>query len=89
MGDSPFSATDPVTLPATFREAYSAVTPFDEEAGPYAGPTYDAFNLLWQALTLAEETAGEINRATVQDALVGLEYQGLTGTVYQPPLSQP
>lgn len=83
-GASPFSPFDPAGLPDGFREAYEAVTPFDETAGPFAGPTYDAFGLLRLALAQAEESTGRIDRASVQDALVGLEYEGVTGVVYQP-----
>jgi ABC-type branched-subunit amino acid transport system substrate-binding protein len=83
-GSAPLAAADPATLPAAFRDAYAAVSPFDEVAGPFAGPTYDAFNLLWAALAQAEETAGRMDRASVQNALLGLEYAGLTGSVRQP-----
>jgi len=83
-GGFPFAPTDPATLPPAFVAAYEAVTPFDETPGPYAGPTYDAFGLLWLALAQAEETGGGITRATVQEALRGLEYTGVTGTVFQP-----
>ena len=83
-GASPFAAADPAALPPAFVAAYEGVTPFDETPGPYAGPTYDAFALLWAALAQAEETGGGITRATVQEALRGLEYQGMTGTVFQP-----
>lgn len=84
MGEPPLAATDPQVLPAEFLEAYATVTPFDEVAGPFAGPTYDAFGLIWQALAMAEENNGAITRATVQEALGSLEYQGITGEVYQP-----
>jgi ABC-type branched-subunit amino acid transport system substrate-binding protein len=84
MGTSPFSPVDPAGLPVEFQEAYAAVTPFDEIAGPFAGPTYDAFGLLGKALAVAEESTGDISRASVQEALGGLKYQGLTGEVYQP-----
>ncbi len=83
-GAPPFAAADPTALPAEFVTAYEQVTPFDETPGPYAGPTYDAFGLLWAALAQAKETGGELSRASVQQALRGLEYQGVTGTVYQP-----
>ena len=83
-GAPPFAAADPDALPAAFVAAYEGVTPFDETPGPYAGPTYDAFALLWLALAQAEETGGGITRATVQEALRGLEYEGMTGTVFQP-----
>lgn len=84
LGRPPFAPFDPLVLPAEFREAYAAVTPFDEIAGPFAGPTYDAIGLLREALAEAEETTGTITRASVQDALGGLKYQGVTGEVYLP-----
>jgi len=83
-GAPPFAAHDPAGLPDDFRDAYAAVTPFDEEAGPYAGATYDAFGLLWLALAEAEQSPGGITRSSVQAALPGLEYEGVTGTVYRP-----
>lgn len=83
-GAPPFAAADPAALPPAFIAAYEGVTPFDETPGPYAGPTYDAFALLWLALAQAEETGGGITRATVQEALRGLEYAGMMGTVFQP-----
>ncbi len=83
-GAPPLAATGPAALPPDFVAAYEQVTPFDERPGPYAGPTYDAFGLLWAALAQAEESGGELSRASVQQALRGLEYRGVTGTVYQP-----
>ena len=83
-GAPPFAAANPAALPPAFVAAYEKVTPFDETPGPYAGPTYDAFGLLWAALAQAEERGGELSRASVQQALRGLEYRGVTGTVYQP-----
>lgn len=83
LGRPPFERFDPDALPAAFLEAYAAVTPFDEVAGPYAAPTYDAFWLLFTALEVAE-TEGQISRESVAAALEGLQYQGLTGTVSRP-----
>ena len=83
-GAPPFAPFDPANLPADFLTAYEAVTPFDETGGPHAGPTYDAFGLLLAALAQAEQSGGGITRATVQEALVGLEYEGVTGMVYPP-----
>ena len=60
---------DPAALPADFRAAYEAVTPFDETPGPYAGPAYAAFQQLWQALAEAKENAGIIDRTAVSAAL--------------------
>ncbi len=73
MGAPPFMPTDPATVPPEFLAAYAALTPFDEVAGPFAGPTYDAFGLLRAALAKAEESTGRITRASVQEALGGLE----------------
>lgn len=84
LGQPPFVETDPAALPAAFLADYEAVTPFDEVAGPFAGPTADAFALLWQALALSEESTGDITRVSVQDALRGIEYEGMTGKVYLP-----
>jgi ABC-type branched-subunit amino acid transport system substrate-binding protein len=62
----PLLATaDPNTLSAEFIGRYEAITPFDETAGPYAGPTYEAFQQLWAAMRLAYEQEGEISRAGV------------------------
>lgn len=83
VGEAPLEASDPSELPAAFRARYAAVTPFDEVAGPHAGATYDALQLIFDALEIAEAN-GEITRAGVATALDGLQYQGLTGTVYQP-----
>lgn len=83
-GVTPFTMADPERLPAAFHQAYEAVTPFDETAGPYAAPAYDAFQLLRSALEESEENGRPISRDTVTIALSGLEYEGLTGVVYQP-----
>lgn len=84
MGVPPFGSSAPAALPVTFRQAYEAVTPFDEVAGPYAGATYDAFQLLWQALEKGKGTQTTLDRAAVANGLTGLEYDGLTGTVFVP-----
>jgi ABC-type branched-subunit amino acid transport system substrate-binding protein len=81
MGSAPFTTYNPANLSADFKAANEAVTPFDEVAGPYAGSTYDAFNLLWLALAQASEN-GRITRQSVATGLQGLEYEGLTGVVY-------
>jgi ABC-type branched-subunit amino acid transport system substrate-binding protein len=82
-GTGPFAEVDPAAYPASFRDAYAAVTPFDEVAGPYAGPAYDALHLIFKGLELAK-TTGEINRGSVAGAIEGLQYEGLTGPVYWP-----
>lgn len=84
MGETPFAPVSPDSLPPEFLGAYEAITPFDEIAGPFAGPTFDAMGLVRLALAEAEESTGGISRASVQEALDGLKYQGLTGEVYLP-----
>lgn len=84
MGETPFAPVSPNSLPPEFLGAYEAITPFDEIAGPFAGPTFDAMGLVRLALAEAEESTGSISRASVQEALDGLKYQGLTGEVYLP-----
>ncbi len=83
-GAPPFGQHDPASLPTDFIQAYEAVTPFEETAGPNAGSAYDAFQLLWLALDKAAQDNHELSRQSVAAALSGLQYQGLTGTVYQP-----
>lgn len=73
IGPEPFAPVDPVTLSPEFIAAYEAVTPFDEQAGPYAGPTYAAFQQIWAALAEAERTGGVIDRNSVREALLALE----------------
>jgi ABC-type branched-subunit amino acid transport system substrate-binding protein len=68
-GEEPLAATDPALLPPEFIEAYEEVTPFDETPGPYAEPTYDAFQLLFQAFADAQGSGGQINRQSVLTAL--------------------
>ncbi len=75
MGAPPFGPTDPATLPADFVARYTAVTPFDEQPGPYAASTYAAFQRLWQALEQAEQQHGRLDRATVAEGLSAVEYR--------------
>jgi ABC-type branched-subunit amino acid transport system substrate-binding protein len=83
-GKMPFGEYDPNLLSANFIQAYEAVTPFEETAGPYAASAYDAFQLLWLALDNAAQDGQELSRSSVAAALPDLQFQGLTGTVYQP-----
>jgi hypothetical protein len=72
-GEDPYLAVDPAQLPADFVDAYTAVTPFDEVPGPYAGPAYEAYQSLWNLLAQAEERHGAITRETVTKTLGELE----------------
>lgn len=81
LGTPPFSEQDPATLPTDFQIAYNAITPFEETAGVYAAATYDAMQLLFRAMAASPE---KISRTSVTNGLAGLQYDGLSGTVYQP-----
>ena len=81
-GEAPFDTAVPSQYPDSFRQAYTSVTPFNETPGPYAAPAYDAFQLILLALDTAG-TEGNMTRASVAAALANLEYEGLTGIVYQ------
>jgi ABC-type branched-subunit amino acid transport system substrate-binding protein len=83
-GKTPLGAVDPASLPDDFRQAYAAVTPFDEEAGPYAQSGYDSINLILAAMAVAWQKNGTIDRQGVASALSELTYEGLTGPVSQP-----
>ncbi|MDX1613887.1 MAG: ABC transporter substrate-binding protein [Candidatus Promineifilaceae bacterium] len=67
-----------------FRSDYQAVTPFDEQAGPYAGPAYDGMYLIIEAMRTAWQEHGRINRQTVLEALERATVDGVTGPVYKP-----
>lgn len=84
LGNPPFMPQDPALLPIDFQTAYNAVTPFQETAGPYAAATYDAMQLLFQAMAASEAATGAISRDSVTNALTALKYDGLVGTVYLP-----
>ena len=86
-GVFPLPAAPPERLPASFHDAYTAVTPFDEQPGPYAGAAYDAFQLLFAALARAAQSSpvgGSVDRAAMTPALANLEIMGFHGPVYQP-----
>lgn len=68
-GESPYQPTDPADLEPDFIERYTAVTPFNEQPGPYAEPTYAAFQTLWKIFEDTNKHTGSINRGSVQQAL--------------------
>jgi ABC-type branched-subunit amino acid transport system substrate-binding protein len=72
-GEDPYLPSDPGKLPADFITAYTAVTPFDETPGPYAGAAYDAFQSLWRLLEETQKKQGSITRSHVQKTFQELE----------------
>ncbi len=68
-GHPPFTPVSPTTLSADFHARYEAVTPFDETAGPFAAPAYDAFQFIWEAMRRATAEYGQINRQTMSQIL--------------------
>lgn len=53
LGQEPYMRGDPAGWPPTFLEAYANLTPYDETAGPYAYPTYQA---MYAAFALLAQT---------------------------------
>jgi ABC-type branched-subunit amino acid transport system substrate-binding protein len=49
-------------ISAEFRAAYNAVTPFEEQPGPNAVSTYDAFQRLFEGMAQTAVEHGTINR---------------------------
>ncbi len=88
-GSAPFGAADPGAYPPEFSEAYSEITPFDEEAGPYAGAGYDAFYLAVTAMDLVQKQDRTIRRERVGQILNELVYDGITGPVSAPTATFP
>ncbi len=84
LGQAPFIPFPIDRLPPEFVANYEAVTPFDETAGEYAGPTYDAFALIW-AIIGGENTAVVPTRANLAQQLPNHHFNGITGTVYYQP----
>jgi ABC-type branched-subunit amino acid transport system substrate-binding protein len=66
MGVGP---TDQMELSPELIEKYTAVTPFDEQPGPYAAATYAAFQQLWQTLADVEQRHGRLDREAVRGAV--------------------
>jgi ABC-type branched-subunit amino acid transport system substrate-binding protein len=83
-GEVPFVETEASNLPAEFLAAYAAVTPFEEVAGQYAAPAYDAFYLLFEAMEQITADGRPITRQTIDEALQNTHYEGITGEVYRP-----
>lgn len=84
MGQPPLGMFVPAQLPTSFREKYAAITPFEEQAGEYAGTTYDAFQLIFAAMAENAGTQQTITRATLTQFLSKVEQQGVTGPVFIP-----
>lgn len=84
MGEPPLGMFVPAQLPASFQEKYAAITPFEEQAGVYAGTTYDAFQLIFAAMAENAGTQQTITRANLAQLLPQMQQQGITGVVFVP-----
>lgn len=84
LSHEPFGPFDPSDLPPNFSASYEAVTPFDEQPGPLAGPTYDGINLIIEAMVDALAAGEPITRQSVAKYLPKTSHQGITGTVTVP-----
>ena len=78
-GVLPFESTDPAEYPADFSQAYAEVTPFDEEAGEWAGSVYEAFELIIFSIDRLEQENRPISAESVAEILKSAKIKGLTG----------
>ena len=69
LGEGVYRPVAPELLSAEFRQDYAAVTPFDEVADRYAGPTYEAFQQLFEAMSALGAESKEIGRDTLAERL--------------------
>jgi ABC-type branched-subunit amino acid transport system substrate-binding protein len=83
-GAPPLAPFDPDRLPPEFAAKYAETTPFDEMAGPHAGPAYDAMYLLFAAMEQALAESGAIDRQSLEAALDATTHLGVTGVVFRP-----
>lgn len=79
MGEAPWGETAVDQFSAEFSAAYAATTPFDEQAGPYAGTAYDACQLLFAAMRQTIADSGALEKTRLADNLHKVEIQGITG----------
>ncbi len=77
---TPYPLPQAVEGTSEWRAAYAAMGPHVPEPGPYALPTYEAVRLL--AGAIARATAqGEVDRATVAEAMAGTDVEGFLGPI--------
>lgn len=81
LGAEPFHPFPAENLPAPFLAAYEEVTPFDETAGPLAGPTYDAVHLIEASLQNALANGQSLTPEFVAGSLPKVAVEGITGRV--------
>lgn len=84
LSEPPFADFDPAALPADFIRRYETITPFEEQPGPLAAPTYDGMQLIFDAMRRAAAAEGEITRQNVAKYLPNSTHQGITGSVKTP-----
>ncbi len=61
----PKSSPSTAPIPPAFYEAYSSVTPFDEEPTAYSLAAYEAMGEVFKGMETAVAESGEISRATM------------------------
>ena len=65
LGEGSYSPYPPTLLNQAYRAAYQNVTPFDEEAGPFAGPTADAMSSIIEQIEMTLLETGEVTRQSL------------------------
>lgn len=69
LGSSQYRPVDPETLSIAYRQRYEAVTPFEETAGPYAGPTAASMQTIIDLIEQSAAQNGSIDRASLLETL--------------------
>lgn len=83
MGTDGLNTYDALSLPEAFRTAYQQPLFNGHVPGPpgnFAGPAYDAMQLVFEAIDAAAEQ-GDVTRASVQEALAATAIEGMTGRI--------
>lgn len=65
LGEGAYAPYPPTLLNSAYRKAYQDVTPFEEEAGPFAGPTADAMASIIEQIEAIILENGEVTRQSL------------------------
>ncbi len=79
IGVYPLEATSSDQLPASFKERYAAVTPFDEVAGDQAGSVYDAFGLIFAGIEILDDENQQVTADNLAEISKSVKIQSITG----------
>jgi ABC-type branched-subunit amino acid transport system substrate-binding protein len=81
-GTGPFGPQDPSSLPDSFWEKYTELTPFDEVPGPFAASAYDAITLINAGMNKVIMNENSVTRSSLGSALEKEVIDGLNGQIF-------